>query len=97
MSDLPSVNKKLHSFEVEIKFMKRGGSEDKQKPHKLFLLLAVLDLFYNGLLNENKIYFDEQLISGFDNIIDYMEKVMIGATLDLLFFSSGAHFSGSTR
>lgn len=66
MPDLPSVDKKILPIAVEIEVMRRGGTETEQKPHKLIMLLAVLDLFDQGLVSENKIYLNEQLITTFE-------------------------------
>jgi len=66
MPDLPSVDKKILPIAVEIEVMRRGGTEAEQKPHKLIMLLAVLDLFDQGLISENKIYLNEQLIRTFE-------------------------------
>lgn len=35
------------------------------KPHKLVMLLAVIDLFDEGHISQNRIYFDEELVSRF--------------------------------
>jgi hypothetical protein len=66
MPDLPSVTKKILPLAVEIEVMRRGGSKDEQKPHKLFMLCAVLDLFDEGVIAGNRIYFDEKLIRNFE-------------------------------
>jgi len=66
MPDLPSVDKKILPIAVEIEVMRRGGTEAEQKPHKLIMLLAVLDLFDQGLISENIIYLNEQLIRNFE-------------------------------
>lgn len=66
MSDLPSLSNNIVPLANEIEAMRRGGSKEKQKPHKLFMLLAVLDLFDQGLLNENRIFFDQQLQRNFE-------------------------------
>ena len=66
MPDLRSADKKILSLAVEIEAMKRGGPDADPKPHKLIMLLAVLDLFDQGLITENRIYLNEQLISSFE-------------------------------
>jgi hypothetical protein len=66
MSDLPPLDKVILPLVIEIEAMRRGGSIEKQKPHKLFLLLAVLDLYDQELLTENRIYFDQQLQRNFE-------------------------------
>ena len=74
MSDLSSLNKEILPLAIEIETMRRGGSKDEQKPHKLFLLLAVLDLFDQGLIPENRIYFDEPLIKNFEKYFRLFAK-----------------------
>lgn len=66
MSDLPPLDHNLFSLCKEIGEMRRGGSKENQKPHKLFMLLAVLDLFDQKLLSENRIFFNQQLIKNFE-------------------------------
>jgi len=66
MPDLPPVNKKVLPLAVEIQVMKRGGSNENQKPHKLFMLLAVLDLLEEGQLTDNRVYFNQPLIDHFE-------------------------------
>ncbi len=66
MPDLPSVSEKLLHLTIEIEGLRRGGSKNEQKPHKLLMLLAVLDLFDQGYISENRIYFNEPLIVNFE-------------------------------
>src|SRR5690606_34682459 len=44
----------------------RGGRKEDPKPHKLIMLLAVLDLLDQGQLKDNHIYFDDALINNFE-------------------------------
>ena len=67
MPDLPSlVMNALEELKTEIVEMRRGGSKELQKPHKLIMLLSVIDLADAGLMPENKIYLSKQLISNFE-------------------------------
>lgn len=66
MLDLPSVDKKILPFAIEIEVMKRGGPQSDQKPHKLIMLLAVLDLFDQELITENRIFLNANLIKNFE-------------------------------
>jgi len=66
MSNMPSLRNVFDLLANEIELMRRGGSKDNQKPHKLLMLLAVLDLFDQGLLKENRIFFDQQLRMNFE-------------------------------
>lgn len=67
MSSLsPMITSTLDQLRTEIDALRRGGSSQEPKPHKLLLLLAVLDLSEEGRLVENKIYFDERLIALFE-------------------------------
>jgi hypothetical protein len=56
----------LEELKAEIIEMRRGGSKEDQKPHKLILLLSVIDQADAGLITENKIYLSPQLISEFE-------------------------------
>lgn len=67
MPDLPPVvSDATEWFIAQIGQMRRGRGASKAKPHKLVMLLAVLDLASDGLLSENKIYFAEPLLTRFD-------------------------------
>lgn len=57
----------LQRIKAEILAMRRGGGEGHKKPHKLIMLLAVIDLADDGLMNENKIFFDGNLLRHFEN------------------------------
>lgn len=65
----------LEQFERDILAMRRGFEGERAKPHKLALILAVLDLAEDGLLNENKIAFDGQI---FDRFVRYFEATRQG-------------------
>ena len=67
MPDLPSiVNNALEEFKNEIVKMRRGGSKDDQKPHKLIMLLSIIDQADAGLIKENKFFLSQPLISSFE-------------------------------
>lgn len=70
MSDLPS----LDAIKVEIQEMKRGSKEGYQRPHKLVMLLSVIELADRELLTENKIYLEEPLITIFENYFNLIRK-----------------------
>ncbi|TGE25204.1 DUF4007 family protein [Hymenobacter aquaticus] len=55
----------LDSLIEEFSKIKRHVASKREKPHKLILLLSVLDLVDEGYLTENKIYFDNKLKSAF--------------------------------
>jgi len=63
---MPSIDDKLARLEAEILQIRRGGSRNRQKPHKLFMLLAVIDLADQGLFTENRIFFSDALIHNFE-------------------------------
>lgn len=68
MSDLPPlIDGQLQQLSNEITQMRRGGSNERQKPHKLLMLLAVLDLADAELLQKNQIYFDDDLVRHFES------------------------------
>ncbi len=66
MPDLSFINMETQAITSEIESMKRGGSYDQKKPHKLLMLLAVLDLISNGSITDNKIYLNNKLIESFE-------------------------------
>jgi predicted restriction endonuclease len=59
------MSQELDELKREIAALKRGSQNGKEKPHKLLMLLAVLDLADDGLLQENRIDFDTALIERF--------------------------------
>ncbi len=62
----PVIANALDQLLSEIDALRRGGSSQDPKPHKLLMLLTVLDLSEEGRLVENKILFDERLIALFE-------------------------------
>lgn len=48
-------------------FNKKG---ERVRPHKLIMLLAVAELFENGTLKDNRIYFDDSLTQTFTDIFE---------------------------
>jgi hypothetical protein len=65
--NLPSMNvKSLEDFKDELIDMRRGGSKEFPKPHKFIMLLAVINLFENGQILENKIFFSQDLTNSFE-------------------------------
>ncbi len=73
MSDL-SFMTSLERFKNEINYLRRGKRGSHYRPHKLVLLLAVIELADRGLLNENKIEIDSKLISIFESIFLLVKK-----------------------
>ena len=61
-----SVQGPLEQLRSDILTLRRGTRRGHTSPHKLLLLLAVLDLAEDGLLRSNRIYFDDYLISRFE-------------------------------
>jgi hypothetical protein len=60
----------LENLKREIAAMRRDSEASKSKPHKLVLLLAVLELAERDLLDENKIYYDQRLRELFAKYFD---------------------------
>lgn len=54
---------RLKSEISELKRNRRGG---RTRPHKLLMLLAVLDLADDGLLARNQLFYDEDIIRRFE-------------------------------
>ena len=65
-----SKQQKMDALKKEIHKMQRDITHGHKKPHKLVMLLAVLDLFDKGTIVENKIYFNEDLSESFSNIFN---------------------------
>ncbi|NLC55399.1 MAG: DUF4007 family protein [Armatimonadetes bacterium] len=57
----------LRSLLQDIAELRRGTWSGRAKPHKLVMLLTVLDLAETGRLEDNRIYFDEELQATFCN------------------------------
>jgi len=55
----------LQQFIDKITRLKRANTKYGMAPHKPVLLLAFIDLFDNGLLTENHIYVDADLVGAF--------------------------------
>ena len=53
-------------FKEELATLKRYTQNKREKPHKLILLLAALDLIESGEVADNRFYFDEKLQRAFD-------------------------------
>lgn len=65
-----SLQEKLDHFKKEIQKMQRDVTHGHKKPHKLVMMLAVLDLFDKKIIIENKIYFNDDLAKSFLNIFN---------------------------
>lgn len=65
-----STQQKIDALRKEIQKMQRDITHGHKKPHKLVMLLAVLDLFDKRVIVENKIYFNEDLSESFSNIFN---------------------------
>jgi len=70
MSDLPS----LEVLENEIREMRRGSKGGHLRPHKLVMLLSVIELAERGLLLEDKIYLKEPLLTIFENYFNLVRR-----------------------
>ena len=68
MSDLPSVSSSLDQLKQEIIQLRRGKRRGHYRPHKLVMLLAVIDLADRGILEENRILLSDPLLRTFENI-----------------------------
>jgi len=65
---------RLEALKMDILAMRRGSSEGRLKPHKPLMLLAVLDLFDEGVMQANRIYFDQALVELFG---DYFRAIAL--------------------
>lgn len=59
------MNDALERLKAEIAALRRNRRRGRVRPHKLLLLLAVLDMAEEGLLRQNRIHFDDSLITRF--------------------------------
>lgn len=73
MSNLSSMIP-LDKFKQEVTELKRGKRGTHYRPHKLVMLLAVIELVERGLLPENKIYLRDPLLGIFENIFVLVKK-----------------------
>jgi len=56
----------IRSFMSELSGMRRGGSSEDPKPHKLIMILSVVDLIGRGAICANRILFDAELVRQFE-------------------------------
>lgn len=74
MSDLPSLTPSLEIFKQEIIKLRRGKQGEHLRPHKLVMLLSVIELVDRGLLMENKIHLSAPLITIFEDIFVLVKR-----------------------
>lgn len=73
MSHLPSIEQKIEGLKQEIRSIKRGKHAEHYRPHKLVMLLSVIEMMERGLITENKIYLSDKLVEIFESIF-YLVK-----------------------
>lgn len=73
MPDLSSMSP-LDRFKQEVAELKRGKRGRHYRPHKLVMLLAVIELAELGLLPENRIYPKDPLLSIFEAIFVLVKR-----------------------
>lgn len=61
----PVIEEALNQFKQELTTVQRGGSKASPRPHKLVMLLSVIDLAEAGELEVNEIYYDDKLTNRF--------------------------------
>ena len=59
------MNDDYNTVTALIEKLRRGSEAEHPRPHKLIMLLAVLDMADDGKLAENRIYFDNDLVERF--------------------------------
>jgi len=69
-----SLQEKLDHLKKEIQKMQRDITHGSKKPHKLVMLLAVVDLFDRKVVTENIIYFNDVLIESFSNTFNLIRS-----------------------
>ena len=65
----------LGRLEGEITDLRRGGSKDDPRPHKLLMLLAVIDLLDEGAIHSNRIPFNDALVHSFERNFRHYSSV----------------------
>lgn len=71
---MSSVKSGLGYITQEIVGLKRGKRRGHSRPHKLVMLLAVIELAERGLLKENKIFLSDPLLRTFEDIFLLVRK-----------------------
>lgn len=75
MSHLSFINEDCTALLLEeLKNLKLGKYNGRNKPHKLFLLLAVADLFDRGVFTDNRIYLNDELKVAFSEVFEKYKK-----------------------
>lgn len=74
MSHLPPLDQRIESFKQEIRSIKRSKRAEHLRPHKLVMLLSVIEMMERGLITENKIYLSEKLIEIFEKIFHLVKR-----------------------
>jgi hypothetical protein len=74
MSDLSPISSDIKKVEHEILVLRRGKRGKHYRPHKLVMLLAVIELAERGLLKDNNIFITEPLLSIFENIFILVKR-----------------------
>jgi predicted restriction endonuclease len=64
------MNEDLRRFVEEIALVRRSVRRGRRRPHKLVLLLTILELYEEGHYRDNRIYFDERLIDRFEILFE---------------------------
>ena len=67
------------------KHLKNNRKYERKSPHKAILLLSVIDMFENGILTDNVIYYD-------DNLKRFFQSVWQEVLKDNLIFHPTIHF-----
>lgn len=68
------MSEQLRELEKKLELMRRSTVRGKPKPHKVLMLLAVLDLFDEGVLQENRIPYDPALVERFGEYFKLVEQ-----------------------
>ena len=78
MSDLSSIDSLLDKVKQDIRQLRRGKQAGHYRPHKLVMLLAVIELAERGLLPSNRINLTPTLLGIFEGIF-----LLVGKSDDL--------------
>ncbi|MEJ5223074.1 MAG: hypothetical protein WHV44_01370 [Anaerolineales bacterium] len=74
MSHLPSLTDSLARLKQEVANLRRGKQGAHSRPHKLVMLLSVIELADRKMLTKNKIYLSPQLLAIFENFFVLVKR-----------------------
>lgn len=71
---LKGINMLLIFYEEEFRNLRPNRSHGHTRPHKMIMLLSVIDLIEQGVITENKIYYSNSLTTTFTKHFNLLKK-----------------------